>query len=174
MKLVVGLGNPGEAFQQNRHNIGFMYLDFISLKRGVEFKYDKKYNADIAQYTHTNHDYFLVKPQTFMNDSGESAGKIARFYKIPSESTWIVHDDLDIKFGEYKIQLGRGPKGHNGIISISNHLNTEQFWRVRVGVDARNADYKQTGEEYVLANFMLTEKNTLENIFTQIQSDLEM
>ncbi len=174
MKLVVGLGNPGETFQQNRHNVGFMYLDFIVSKRGVEFKYDKKYNAEIAQYTHSNHDYFLIKPQTFMNDSGQSVGQIARFYKIPSESIVVIHDDLDIAFGEYKTQLGRGPKGHNGIISVADHLSTEQFWRVRVGVDARNADYKQAGEEYVLANFMPAEKNTLDHIFTQIQSDLEM
>src|SRR5690348_16310475 len=110
MKIIVGLGNPGEKYARNRHNIGFVVVDRLASEYFVsdQFQFVNKFNAEVLQ-TET---ILLVKPQTFMNDSGKAVAALARFYKIDQKDLYVVHDDLDIALGNYKIQFGKGPQIH--------------------------------------------------------------
>ncbi|MDD3711751.1 MAG: aminoacyl-tRNA hydrolase [Patescibacteria group bacterium] len=176
MKIIVGLGNPGEKYQKNRHNVGFMFLDFLA---GVDtsWKFNKKFNAFILERGSD----ILVKPQTFINNSGMTVRAILDYYKlIPkkfglftnknsdlSEVLTVVHDDLDIDFGNFKISIGAGSAGHNGVSSIINHLKTKNFKRIRLGI---NNEFKAniSGENFVLQNFSKNELDELNNIFQKI------
>ena len=140
MKLIVGLGNPGDKYKNNRHNVGFMVLDelvqMLMVKGesdGLNFELKSKFDAEIIQ----SNNYVLAKPITYMNDSGKAVAAISRFYKVKSEDIYIVHDDLDIPLGSYKIQHGKAPKVHNGLLSVEQSLGTNKYWNVRVGVENR-------------------------------------
>lgn len=118
----------------------------------------------------------LAKPQTFMNESGRAVRALLDYYKVSpdlwSESLYVIHDDLDIELGEYKMQLGKGPKVHNGLLSIYTALGTQNFWHVRVGVDNRHGQRLQTGREYVLESFSSEEKTILNNTIANITREL--
>ncbi len=176
MKLIVGLGNPGEKYAQNRHNVGFMFLNYLletlKIRRESEsmnsqpivFKKDKYLFSEVAQVGNL----FLAKPQTFMNKSGDAVKKISTHYKIQTAKDLIViHDDLDIPFGKFKIQK-QGPKQHNGITDIQNKLMTMDFLRIRIGVDNRPSENRMNGEEYVLQNFIEQETSLLPELFKKI------
>ena len=147
MKIVVGLGNPGEKYEKHRHNVGFLVLDSLARAQGLDWKLEKKFNAYIAKHDNT----LLVKPQTFMNNSGESVSAILNFYKVDAEDLTVVHDDLDLPLFEVKRQFGVGAAGHHGIESIIGRLSTKEFWRVRVGI-GRPVN-GQSPEDFVLSNF---------------------
>jgi len=170
MKCIVGLGNPGEKYQYNRHNVGFMVMD--KMIEGTELKYDfsKKFNALVI----LTKEYILAKPQTFMNDSGVSVSAICRFYKIKNEDLYIVHDDLDIKIGNYKIQHGKGPKVHNGLKSVEEKLGTDQFFNVRVGVENREVRGNRgvPGVVYSLQDFLGEEKMIIGKVIEDVSSAL--
>ncbi|MDO8611051.1 MAG: aminoacyl-tRNA hydrolase [bacterium] len=172
MKVFIGLGNPGEKYQHNRHNVGFMFVDFlaqsISKKQEVIFKDNKTIRASYFELKNL----LFVKPQTYMNKSGEAVQQVMQKYKLKKENLIIVHDDLDIPLGKFKIQIGTGPKLHNGLESIENHLGIKDFLRVRIGVDARTKEYWPDGESYALSDFITEEKETLQNLFPQIQKRL--
>lgn len=176
MKLLVGLGNPGEKYAKNRHNVGFMFLDYASRKlEGGIWKADKKYEAEMCSLKIDQKEFMLVKPQTFMNDSGRAVGKmlsnnqfsITNKFSI-SNDLFVIHDDLDIQLGQYKIQLGKGPQLHNGIESIEHHLKTKEFTRVRIGVDNRDPEYRVPGEKYVLQDFNNGEFTIISDVFSRI------
>lgn len=169
MKLIVGLGNPGEEYRNTRHNVGFLFLDYFAQKNS--FKLNKKFNSEMLEISQNNEKNILAKPQTFMNRSGEAVSKIKNFYKIENENLYVVHDDLDIRLGEFKIQKGVGPKMHNGIISIEESLKEKDFYRIRIGVDNRT-DVKIPGQEYVLGRFAKEEKEKLQLVFVQISNQL--
>lgn len=154
MKLLVGLGNPGEKYQHNRHNIGFMFADFM--KNNERMKHEK---------------WIILKPQNYMNRSGEEVSKTAHFYKIEPEDIFVAHDDLDIPLGKFKIQKGTGPKLHNGISSIEQLLGTNDFWRIRIGVENRG-DNRISGEVYVLQDFTNEERQTITSLFPEISTRL--
>jgi len=119
-------------------------------------------------------DYLLVKPQTFMNRSGEVVAKVANFYKVTTDDLMVVHDDLDIRLGEYKIQKGVGPKVHNGLTSVEERLGTANFWRLRVGVDNRPAGQARVpGDEYVLSDFTAEEKEISDGVMGEAVKELE-
>lgn len=168
MKLVVGLGNPGEKYERDRHNTGFMVADALALKLSETFSENNKWNAETAR----SGDLVLIKPLTFMNNSGEAVGRVASFYKVSSEDVFLIHDDLDVVLGDYKIQKGVGPKIHNGVISVERHLGNKDFWRVRVGIDGREGDRSMPGDEYVLTNFRTDEKEVLEKTIEKIVEEL--
>lgn len=188
MKLIVGLGNPGEKYRQNRHNVGFMFLNYLleifkikfesrsMTSQSPSFKADKYLFSEIARIgasSSQSQQFILVKPQTYMNKSGDAVKKIVLHYKLkPSQSLIIVHDDLDIPFGKFKIQI-QGPKQHNGITDIQNKLQTMDFLRVRIGVDNRPAENRINGEEYVLQNFTPEEQYQLPELFKNIEIRLE-
>lgn len=149
MKLIIGLGNPGEKYKNNRHNAGQMvveHLERLGVPEGIVAK----------------------KTETFMNDSGQAVSKLKNFYKVSLNDLYIVHDDLDLPLGQYKIQLGVGPKVHNGLISIEGILGDINFWRVRVGVDNRDPENRVPGEAYVLQDFTSEEMQTLKNVILDI------
>lgn len=167
MKAVVGLGNPGEKYANNRHNVGFMVVDRLA---GKDADWESKFESLILKSA----DYLLVKPQMFMNRSGEAVAKLVNFYKVGGGDLWIVHDDLDIRLGEYKIQRGVGPKVHNGLTSVEERLGTKDFWRARVGVDNRPVgEIRTPGDEYVLADFTAEERKIVEEIIGKlVENDL--
>ncbi len=168
MKVVVGLGNPGDRYEANRHNTGFMLVGALAQKYEVG-SWESKFGALVAKVG----DLFLVKPQLFMNKSGEVVSQIVNFYKIPTADLWVCHDDLDIRLGEYKLVNGVGPKVHNGVNSVETQLGKTDFWRVRVGVDNRPAGEARTpGEDYVLADFTGEEKPIVNEVIKKIVLEL--
>lgn len=166
MQLVIGLGNPGKQYDQTRHNIGFMVVDALRVKlNATSWQYFSKFLADIAK---VGDGTLLVKPSTFMNDSGKCVSAISQFYKVSGDRIVVVHDDLDLTLGEYKIQQGKGPKDHNGIKSVERELGTRDFIRVRVGVDSRGETRSEPGEEYVLKPIATSEWDIVEAVIGQI------
>lgn len=172
MKLIIGLGNPGEKYMLTRHNAGFLFVDYLYDQAEIvkPWKFDKYANAELAEVTVGNNQITLVKPQTFMNRSGESVTKLAIRYSISPSDTFVAHDDLDIKLGDHKISLGKGPKLHNGVSSIESLWKTKEFWRIRIGVDNRTDPIP--GETYVLQNFLSTEIKSLRNVFSSIENNV--
>jgi PTH1 family peptidyl-tRNA hydrolase len=173
MKVIVGLGNPGDKYKHNRHNVGFMVLDQLATKLkgdNQKFEMNKKFNAEILQ----TKKYILVKPQTFMNDSGLAVSSICRFFKIKYDDLYIVHDDLDIKIGDYKIQFGKGPQVHNGLLSIEQELGTDQFFNVRVGVENREVRGNKgiPGVVYSLQNFNPDENKIIDVVVGKIVDEM--
>ena len=147
MKLIVGLGNPGQDYAKNRHNVGHMVIDAFlqrNLPKGVLVK----------------------KTSVFMNESGAEVKKLLA--GIDPGNLYVIHDDLDIPLGSYKIQKGKGPKLHNGINSIERELGTDKFFRVRVGVENRNQEERTPGEEYVLEDFSEEEIVLLKPVIDEI------
>ncbi len=153
MKLIVGLGNPGAKYQHNRHNVGFMFVDFLNK------------NQDLRLSTL---DFHLFKPQKFMNKSGLEVKKVTKVYSLKSNDLIVVHDDLDIPLGKFRVHFGRGPQLHNGITSIENALGAKDFWRIRIGIDNRKPESWTDGEAYVLQDFMQNEKETVTKTFPEI------
>ena len=179
MKLIAGLGNPERKYKNNRHNAGFMFLDYLinnwKCASETELKNEKKMLSKIAKIKCNNHKYILAKPQTYMNNSGIAIQKIAAYFKINHLlNLFIAHDDLDIPLGKFHIQKKRGPKSHNGISSIEQILGMQDFWRIRIGVDNRSQEeYHISGESYVLQDFKIQEKDILFNIFPDIVKQLK-
>jgi len=149
MKLVIGLGNPGVAYLNSRHNTGFLV-------------------AEALQKTKLPKDFFVRKSDVFMNSSGDFVKKLTTDYRLPTTDLYVIHDDLDIPLGSYKIQLGHGPKDHNGLKSIDEVLGTDQYWHVRVGVDNRPLDNRPMGEEYVLQDFSDEERQILNKVIKEV------
>ena len=174
MILIVGLGNPGSKYQNNRHNAGLQFIDYMVKLLNGHIGEKEYNNITIKQYSNL----ILAKPQTFMNNSGVFVKKISRIYHLASNNLVIVHDDLDIPLGKFHIQFASGPQLHNGLESIEQHLKTKDFWRVRIGVDNRPTDKRIPGETYSLQNFLPDEKKLLETeifpkIFTQLKFHLK-
>lgn len=194
MKLIVGLGNLGEKYKNNRHNVGFMFVDYMAQllncsiaktnNRTIEqlnnrdFAFDKYSQSEICKTVINKHEVILSKPQTFMNKSGIAVKSLTTHYSLPTTHLFIVHDDLDIPLGKYRIDLGRGPKLHNGLTSIEANLKSKDFWRVRIGVDNRQGLIGEAGrriepgEEYVLQDFKKEEKEVIDNLFPEIFKEL--
>ncbi len=169
MKLLVGLGNPGDKYKNTRHNVGFMVLDAIAKQiQSSKFKSEKKFNAEVLKIE----TIVLAKPQTFMNSSGEAVKKFSDFYKISPSDIYIIHDDLDIPIGKYKIQFGKGPQLHNGILSVEEELGAKDFWRVRVGIENRDPERRLHGEIFTLQDFTDVEMSLLQNVFSEIKEKL--
>lgn len=172
MKLIVGLGNPGEKYSSTRHNVGFIALDALARRKvpNSKFQMTNKFEAEVIQTA----EYILVKPQTFMNESGRSVAKLANFYKISLTDVYVVHDDLDIPLGKYKIQYGKGPQIHNGLLSIEEQLGSDQFWNVRVGVENREVRGNKgvPGVVYSLQNFSSAEQVQMDAVVDQVVADL--
>ena len=130
--LVVGLGNPGRRHEHDRHNVGFMVVDELARRHGGAFK--GKFSGHMADVRVDDSRLALLKPDTYMNDSGRSVQPAAAFYKAPLESLLVVHDEVDLEFGRLQARLGGGLAGHNGLRSIAGRLGSPDFLRLRVGV----------------------------------------
>lgn len=172
MKLLVGLGNPGEKYANNRHNVGFMFLDWVD--GDVVWREEKKFYGMVAEIKVGDEKYLLLKPSTFMNDSGKAVAAVVNFYKLNVSDVFVVHDDLDISFGSWKIQQGKGPKVHNGITSVEESLGDVNFWRVRIGVDGRDPKNRIDGYSYVLQDFTGEEQEKLNQVFEEIRAEIKI
>ncbi len=133
--LITGLGNPGPQYEHTRHNVGFWWLDQLAHDMNVTFSADSKYHGQLAQCQLSGHKLFLLKPQLFMNRSGQSVASLANFYKIPSTNILIVHDELDLPAGVARLKIGGGHSGHNGLRDIILKMGNKDFLRCRLGID---------------------------------------
>lgn len=152
MKIVVGLGNPGEKYAQTRHNAGFMVIDEIIKDYIAGPKYNKKFESIIYSL---DAERLLIKPQTFMNISGKAVNRIVNFYKVKPKELMVIHDDVDLEFGEVKHQFGRGSAGHRGVQSIIDSLGSDEFHRIRIGIGrpAPQAGEPVETDKWVLQRF---------------------
>ena len=133
MKLLVGLGNPGPEYARSRHNVGYLVADEVARMTGAGFAL-RKFGAEIAEASTGGERFWIVKPQTYMNHSGEAVGAAMRFWKLDVADLVVVHDDLDLPAGGVKLKLGGGHGGHNGLRDIAARLSTTDFWRLRIGI----------------------------------------
>lgn len=177
MKLIVGLGNPGKKFLQTRHNLGFMLVDNLATTFKAKLSNNKKLGSDLCLLKFAGEQIILAKPQKFMNHSGLPVAKILARYQIAVTNLLAVHDDLDIALGEYKIQFGKGPKIHNGVNSLENHLQTKDFWRLRLGVAGKSYrklknQGKSMAEDYVLKPFLKTEQPIIKEVIKAASNEL--
>ncbi len=140
IRLVAGLGNPGRAYERTRHNAGYWFVDALASKLGAAFSHQAKFAGDVAR----DGELRLVKPSTYMNESGRSVGALARFLGIAPAEILVVHDELDLPAGAVKLKLGGGVAGHNGLKDVRAHLATAEFWRLRLGIGhPRDSDTPQ-------------------------------
>jgi len=158
MYLIVGLGNPGRQYGGTRHNVGFMMLDHLAAKNNLSFA-DSRWKASIAKIIIWDEPVILLKPETYMNSSGSAVAQAAHFYKVQPANIIIIHDDLDMEFGRVKIVSGGGDGGHKGIRSITEHLGTKDFPRIKIGIGRPPAPVLP--EKYVLGKFSSGEKELL-------------
>lgn len=171
MKLMVGLGNPGEKYKNNRHNVGYVFVDEIVTSNKGQATRSPYPELATCYVLHTT---ILVKPQTFMNDSGKAVAKLVSWYKISPDDLYVVHDDLDIPLGQYKIQKGVGPKVHNGVNSVNQALGTRDYWRIRIGVDNRDPSDRTPGDQYVLQDFTENELRIVNSVLGKIVEEIQI
>ena len=167
MKLVVGLGNPGKEYMNTRHNIGFMFLDYIF---GDNFKLNKKFNAMEMETVINNEKVIVIKPLSYMNLSGEVVVKYVNFYKILSKDMLIIQDDLDMEIGKYKLLFNHGDGGHNGIKNINININSREYLRLKIGISKVN---KNDTKDYVLGKFNNNEMERINDSFTKLKDFIE-
>ncbi len=181
MKLIIGLGNPGKDYAKTRHNVGFMAIERLAENFSAQggsaaggkfsaWNFDTKFNAEISEGLLNNEKIILAKPQTFMNESGASVKAIIDYYKIGIENITVIHDDLDIRLGEYKIAQNRSSAGHKGVQSIIDALGTKNFKRIRIGIGIE--DKKIPTEDFVLQNFKKEETKIMLNIIEKISIEI--
>ncbi|MDQ6970605.1 MAG: aminoacyl-tRNA hydrolase [Mariprofundus sp.] len=135
MKLLVGLGNPGPKYEATRHNVGFRFLDLLAKHEGLRFDAAPRFHAQTASWNHAGDKILLIKPQTFMNNSGESVGALARYYQVDEQDIIVVYDDLDLPSRKLRIKKGGGHGGHNGLRSLHAHLSSSDYVRIKIGID---------------------------------------
>lgn len=164
MKLWVGLGNPGGKYAGNRHNIGFMALDRVADHHGFG-PWKTKFQAEISEGRLGREKILLLKPQTFMNLSGQSVGEAMRFYKLTPDDVMVFHDELDLAPGKLRVKTGGGHAGHNGLRSIHQHIGAE-YHRVRLGIG--HPGHKDRVSQYVLNDFAKAEQDWLDDLLRGI------
>ncbi len=151
IKLIIGLGNPGLKYQNTHHNVGAIFVDYIRTK-----------------YPELNENLHMIKSEQYMNNSGSFVSKTLQRYGMEHKKLLIAHDDSDLEIGKYKIDFGRGAGGHHGIESIQQHLKTNDFWRLRIGIRPAGEIVRQKAEEFVLKKISSNDKKILESVFEEI------
>jgi PTH1 family peptidyl-tRNA hydrolase len=134
VSLIVGLGNPGRNYAETRHNAGFRFIDALLRQTGVALKSESRFDGEVGKTFIGGHDVLLLMPKTFMNASGQSVAKLARFYKIPADAILVVHDELDLPPGTVRLKQGGGHGGHNGLRDVISKLGSRDFLRLRIGI----------------------------------------
>ena len=167
MEIIIGLGNPGDEYKNTRHNAGFMVVDAIAAKLGLTWTQNKKLNCVITK----NQDYILAKPQTYMNNSGQAVQAIISYNKIKKEDIIIIHDEVDIDLGRYKVSVNSRPAGHNGVKSIIHHIKTKDFKRIRIGIKTQDLDNIST-EKFVMQKFSEKELRAVNGVIDEIVTEI--
>lgn len=169
--IIAGLGNPGAKYEMTRHNAGFLALDLYAVRNNADIK-KLKYHSLVREVTLSGKRCLLMKPQTFMNNSGEAIGEAAKFYKIPPERVIVISDDTTLDVGKIRIRRKGSAGGHNGLKSIIAHLGSEDFPRVKIGVGKKPDAYTDLAD-WVLARFPKESeadlKNALENALSAVE-----
>ncbi len=169
--LIVGLGNPGKAYERTRHNIGFSLVDMLARKYRLEFREKAKFKGALAEGTIGDVPVVILKPLTFMNLSGESVALLAHYLGVTPSKILVVVDDVDIPFGHLRMKINSGPGTHNGLKSVEQHLQTNRYVRLRIGVgDEREGDLSS----FVLGRFSEEEEKHLPKILEKAMEAIEM
>ena len=169
--LVVGLGNPGEEYARTRHNVGAEVVELLATRHGAKLKPGKE-RARVDEVRIGEKRVALAIPTTYMNDSGESVGRLARRYGVEPEQVVIVHDELDLPVAVLKVKSGGGLAGHNGLRSIKSHLHSDEFQRVRIGVG--KPESKEKGADHVLNRFGKRERTEIDVTLERAADAVEM
>lgn len=171
--LIVGLGNPDNQYIKTVHNIGFIFVDYlVSSIEFPEYKLNKKFNALITEKLINNNKIIVIKPQTYMNLSGQAVKKVVDYYNIKVENIFVIHDDIDLKPNKIKIKSGGSSGGHNGIKNVDSMLGNNNYWRIRIGVG--RPDNKEISiSDYVLSNISDEQLNNNNKIYEIIIKNLE-
>lgn len=172
MILVVGLGNPGERYADTRHNLGFLVVDRLAAKQNGVFR--SRFSAEICQVDVGSERLLLLKPQTYVNRSGDSVQPAAHFYRVDPADILVVHDELDLPFGQVRLKQGGGEAGHNGLRSISERLGSSAYVRLRLGIGRPGANFRGDGAAYVLDGFSSSELATLSEVVERAAGAVEM
>jgi PTH1 family peptidyl-tRNA hydrolase len=166
-QLIVGVGNPGTDYAATRHNIAWLLLDHTPTFQNA--RWNSKFKGLWAEASHRGHRFYALKPQTFMNLSGESVQPMAAFYKIPADKILVIHDELDLPFGQVHFKMGGGLAGHNGLKSIAQCLGTDNFGRMRVGI---GRPVHGSVSNYVLGPFSSEEKGQMANLLEKLHDPM--
>lgn len=168
--IFIGLGNPGKNFTSTRHNVGYIFIESIIqyyLEKGIN--YTTKLSATSEVITCSKLKLYLLRPQTFMNSSGEATREVINYLKIPLNRVIVAYDDLDLTIGKYKLQFSNHPKSHNGLNSIINELKSEEFFNLRIGINNPISRIdQQPGSDYVLSDFSSEEYTTIKSTIKEI------
>ena len=175
-KYIVGLGNPGEEYENNRHNVGFVLVKILSKKYSSNFLFKNKLKSRLSEFKIKNLNYKLFMPNTFMNNSGDAVRAIIDWYKIDLNQLYIIVDDIDLPLGKIRFRKKGSSGGHNGLRSIIEKLNTQNFNRIRVGIGSpqsisRKRDFNTIS--HVLGNFSSEEKLILDKVYEKVIEAIE-
>lgn len=171
ISLLIGLGNPGTEYRKTRHNIGFVILDALASRSGFDIN-KKKFGSEFVISDIFDNKICLIKPQTFMNVSGEAVGSFWNYYKVDGQNVFVIHDDLDLPLGKLRISFGSGAGGHNGISSIIEHAGTKDFYRLRFGI-GRPIEHMEPAD-FVLSAFDKEEKEVVSEGIEQALKAIEV
>jgi PTH1 family peptidyl-tRNA hydrolase len=166
--LVAGLGNPGQKYQDTRHNSGFIILDEIAAQKELSWKKSLK----ISGYYAADNDFYFLKPETYMNHSGQSVSQALSYFKLSAINLCLIHDDADIAKLQFKVQFGRQAAGHHGVEDVIKHLGTEQFWRIRLGL-GRPQEKTFDLEKWVLKRYLPEDLEALKKLAPIITRELQ-
>ena len=155
MRIIVGLGNPGNEYKGTRHNVGYEMIDKLSFDFNISLKKDKNFRAEIGEGKIGNKKIMLVKPTTYMNLSGESVRAITQYYKLPPSEIIVVYDDISLPVGAIRVREKGGANGQKGMLNIISQLSTEEFTRIRIGIGSKPPEWKLA--DYVLSRFLKEE-----------------
>lgn len=162
MKLIVGLGNPGKDYDNTRHNIGFSFIDFYLESCNIKPSWSKKFNGLLLKEKINGEDVIFLKPQTFMNLSGDSVSKVMNYYHISVDEILIICDDLDLNIGNFKLKLNGSSGGHNGLKDIENKIRSSEYKRLKIGIsNNKSIDTK----DYVLGKLSNSDEKIIHNVY---------
>lgn len=172
IKLVIGLKNPDQRYGQTRHNAGAWWLESLAEQHDIDLSLNTKLKSHLGKLALNDQSCLLALPTTYMNHSGEAAQLISHYYKIQPEQILIVHDELDFNPGTNRLKYGGGHGGHNGVRDVITHLNTDKFYRLRIGIGHPN--HQKLVENYVLDKPSIDDYNTITNSFSELNTILPM
>jgi PTH1 family peptidyl-tRNA hydrolase len=171
LHLIVGLGNPGAEYARTRHNAGFLLVEKLAVKWKTDWTNERKFRARIAKAERNGKRILLCEPQTFMNLSGETAGKLKDFYQLPLKQILVAVDDADLPLGEIRLRAGGSSGGHHGLESIEQHLASREFARLRIGIGRKDGSREITN--YVLGKFDADENGLLKKVLERASNQVE-
>ncbi len=171
--MIAGLGNPEARYARNRHNIGFEVVDAFAESVGAD-SWRSKFNGEIARCRTSQLDVLLVRPMTYMNESGRCIQSVLSFFRIPSSDLLVVHDELDLPFGTLRLKPGGGHAGHNGLRSIIQHLGKPEFARLRVGIGKPPQGFRGEVADFVLSDFSAEQRDALPEVIDKAVKSLRL